>query len=84
MNTITRITRACTLETLNNTLKAVIHDHGVKYGLDDQDTASNAVLPDQGLNITGRYTDKNKAGITFSGQQRRRWAKVSTSFGAGN
>lgn len=28
-------------------------------------TASYAITPDQGLNITGRYTDKNKTGITF-------------------
>lgn len=28
-------------------------------------TASYVIKPDQGLNITGRYTDKNKTGITF-------------------
>ena len=32
---------------------------------DYQDTAQYAITPDQGLNITGRYTDKNKTGITF-------------------
>lgn len=32
---------------------------------DYQTTASYAITPDQGLNITGRYTDKNKTGITF-------------------
>jgi len=34
---------------------------------DYQNTASFAVTPDRGLNITGRYTDKNKTGITFIG-----------------
>ena len=131
MNTITRTTRACTVETLDTVLKAAIHAHGVKYGLDDiesevlmccettsvnhrtglfssmkttlsavyitpkwlvwaestdhkpagagsamlrsinvrdyQNTASYAVMPDHGLNITGRYTDKNRTGITFIG-----------------
>ena len=28
-------------------------------------TAQYAISPDQGINITGRYTDKNKVGITF-------------------
>ena len=28
-------------------------------------TAQYAITPDQGLNITGRYTDKNKTGIAF-------------------
>jgi hypothetical protein len=28
-------------------------------------TAQYAITPDQGLNITGRYTDKNRTGITF-------------------
>ena len=28
-------------------------------------TAQYAITPAQGLNITGRYTDKNKTGITF-------------------
>jgi hypothetical protein len=32
---------------------------------DDQTTASDAMTPDQGLNITGCYTDKNKTGMTF-------------------
>ena len=32
---------------------------------DYRNTASYAISPDQGLNITGRYTDKNKTGITF-------------------
>ena len=32
---------------------------------DYQTTASYAITPDQGLNITGRYTDRNKTGITF-------------------
>lgn len=32
---------------------------------DYQDTAQYAITPAQGLNITGRYTDKNKTGITF-------------------
>jgi hypothetical protein len=27
--------------------------------------AERAITPDQGLNITGRYTDKNRTGITF-------------------
>lgn len=34
---------------------------------DYQDTASNTSMPDEGLNITGRYTDKNKTGIIFIG-----------------
>jgi hypothetical protein len=34
---------------------------------DFSDTASYAVTPDQGLNITGRYTDKNRTGIAFIG-----------------
>lgn len=131
MNTITRTTRACTFEALNDTLKAAIHAHGVQFGLGDitsdvlmccetvsinqktglfnstkttqsavyitptwlvwaecmqhkdasagsarlrnidvrdyQDTASNTSMPDEGLNITGRYTDKNRTGITFIG-----------------
>jgi len=131
VNTITRTTRACTFEALNDTLKAAIHAHGVKFGLSDiasdvlmccetvsvnqktglfnstkttqsvvyitptwlvwaegtqhkdasagsarlrnidvrdyQNTASFAITPDHGLNITGRYTDKNKTGITFIG-----------------
>lgn len=129
MNTITRTTHACTMETLDGDLKAAMRAHGTKYGLGDiesdillccetisirqkkglfggnkttrsavyvtpkwlvwadstdrndadvgtaqlkridvrdyQTTASYAITPDQGLNITGRYTDKNKTGITF-------------------
>ena len=52
MDTITRTTHASTLETLIE-----VRDYGT--------TASYAITPDQGLNITGRYTDKNKTGITF-------------------
>jgi len=129
MNTITRTTRACTMETLDGDLKAAMRAHGTKYGLGDiesdiltccettsglqkkglfggikttlsavyvtpkwlvwadstdrndadagtaqlkhidvrdyRTTASYAITPDQGLNITGRFTDKNKTGITF-------------------
>ena len=129
MNTMTRTTRACTLETLDGNLKAAIRAHGAKYGLEDiesgilmccetitvgpkkgffggiktalsavyvtpkwlvwadstgrndagastarlkqidvrdyRTTASYAITPDQGLNITGRYTDKNRTGISF-------------------
>jgi hypothetical protein len=129
MNITTRKTRACTLETLDISLKTAIRAHATKYGLGDiesdillccetisvsqkkglfggikstlsavyvtpkwlvwadstdrndagvgtaelrhlgvrdyQTTASYAVSPDQGLNITGRYTDKNKTGIAF-------------------
>lgn len=32
---------------------------------DYRSTAQYVIVPDQGLNITGRYTDKNKTGITF-------------------
>ncbi len=32
---------------------------------DDRTTAQYAITSDQGLNITARYTDKNRAGITF-------------------
>jgi hypothetical protein len=32
---------------------------------DYRTTSSYAIAPDHGLNITGRYTDKNKTGITF-------------------
>lgn len=131
MKTITRTTRACTFEALNDNLKAAIHAHGVNFGLGDntsdivmccetvsvtrkaglfhstktslsavyitpqwlvwaesrdkkdaragsallrnidvrdyQDTASNLSMPDEGLNITGRYTDKNRTGIIFIG-----------------
>lgn len=31
----------------------------------DETTAMFAILPNQGLNITGRYTDVNKTGMTF-------------------
>ena len=129
MNTTARKTRACTLDTLDEELKAAIRAHGAEYGLDDiesdilmccetlsarpknglwggikitlsavyvtpkwlvwadssgrndvtvstaqlsqidvrddQITAQYAIAPDQGLNITGRYTDKNRTGITF-------------------
>ena len=129
MNTTSRKTRACTLETLNEGLKTAIRTHGTKFRLEDiesdilmccetisvqqkkglfggikttlsavyvtpkwlvwvdgsernsadagtaqlkhidvrdyQTTASYPIMPDQGLNITGRYTDKNKTGITF-------------------
>jgi hypothetical protein len=129
MNTITRTTRACTMETLDGDLKAAMRAHGAKYGLGDiesdilmccettsirqknglfggdkttlsavyvtpkwlvwadstnrndadvgtaqlkhidvrdyRTTASYAITPDQGLNITGRYINKNKTGITF-------------------
>ena len=129
MNTTTRKTRACTIETLDEKLQASIRAHEKKYGLVDleadilmccettsvhpkkglfgtikttlsavyvtpkwlvwadsndqndagagtaqlrqidvrdyQTTASYAIAPDEGLNITGRYTDKNKTGITF-------------------
>ena len=129
MNTTTRKTRACTIDTLDEELKAAIRAHGTKFGLEDIEsdvlmccetltvhqkkgffggikttlsavyitpkwlvwadssgrnnvvagtarsnqidvrdygsTAQYAITPDQGLNITGRYTDKNKTGITF-------------------
>ena len=129
MNMPTRKTRACTLDTLDEQLKAAIRAHGAKYELDDLDadilmccetisvlhkkglfggirttlsavyvtpkwlvwadsngrrdvtagtarlsqidvrdyraTAQYSITPAQGLNITGRYTDKNKTGITF-------------------
>jgi hypothetical protein len=32
---------------------------------DTQATTHTRIIPAQGLSITGRYTDKNKAGITF-------------------
>jgi len=32
---------------------------------DYKTTASYSVTPDQGLNVTGRYTNKNRTGITF-------------------
>ena len=129
MNTTSRRTRACTLDTLDEGLKNAIRAHAAKYGLDDLEsdilmccetlsirpkngifggikstlsavyvtpkwltwadssgrnevaagtarlsqidvrdyraTAQYAITPDQGLNITGRYTDKNRTGITF-------------------
>lgn len=129
MSTVTRRTRACTIETLDEGLKAAIRAHGTKYrladiesdilmccetisvhkkkglfggiktslsavyvtpkwlvwvesnerndaragtaqlkhidGRDYQTTASYSITPDQGLNVTVRYTDKNRAGITF-------------------
>jgi hypothetical protein len=129
MNITTRKTRACTLDTMDEELKAAIRAYGIKYGLDDiesdilmccetisihqkkglfggvkttlsavyvtpkwlvwadsngrsdvtagiaqlsqidvrdyETTAQYSITPDQGLNITGRYTDKNKTGITF-------------------
>ena len=125
----TRKTRACTLDTLDEELKAAIRAHGAKYGLDDiesdilmccetlsarpekgffggikttlsavyitpkwlvwanssgrsdveagtaqlsqidirdnRNTTQYAITPDQGLNITARYTDKNKTGNAF-------------------
>lgn len=150
MNITTRKTRACTMERLDETLKAAIRAHETKYGLagietdilmccetvsvhpkkglfrsrktflsavyvtpkwlvwadsngqndaeagtaqlkhidvrDYQTTASYAITPDQGLNITGRYTDKNKTGITFivldaeaDGQQFRQVLKEAMS-----
>lgn len=129
MNTVTRKTRTCTIETLDEGLKTAIRAHGTKYGLADiesdilmccetisvhkrkgffggikttlsavyvtpkwlvwvnsserndagagtaqlkhidirdyQTTASYSITPDEGLNVTGRYTDKNKTGITL-------------------
>ena len=129
MNLTTRKTRSCTMDTLDEELKAAIRAHGAKYGLDDIEadilmccetisilhkkglfggirttlsavyvtpkwlvwadsngrrdvtvgtaqlsqidvrdyraTAQYSITPAQGLNITGRYTDKNKTGITF-------------------
>jgi len=150
MNEITRTTRACTMETLNGDLKAAMHAHGARYGLDDfesdvlmccetvsvhqkkglfggiktthsavyitpkwlvwadstdqndagagsaqlknidvrdyRTTASYAISPDHGLNITGRYTDRIKTGITFivlssepDGQQFRQVLKQALS-----
>jgi hypothetical protein len=32
---------------------------------DYQTTASYIISPDHGLNVTGRYTDKNKTGVAF-------------------
>jgi len=51
---------------------------------DYKTTASYAITPDQGLNITGRYTNRNKTGITFivlgsesDGQQFRQILKTA-------
>ena len=33
--------------------------------IDYSNTARYSISPDQGLNITGRYTNKNRTGITF-------------------
>jgi len=129
MNTTTRKTRACTLETLDEELKVAIRAYGVKHRLDDIEsdilmccetisirpnkgffggiktalsavyvtpkwlvwadsngrsdvaagtaqlsqievredhtTVQYVITRDQGLNITGRYTEENKTGITF-------------------
>jgi hypothetical protein len=35
------------------------------HARDYRTTASYMISPDQGLNITGRYTNKNRTGITF-------------------
>lgn len=32
---------------------------------DCRSTTQNIIIPNQGLNITGRYTDKDKTGMTF-------------------
>lgn len=144
MSTVTRRTRACTIETLDEGLKAAIRAHGTKYRLADiesdilmccetisvhkkkglfggiktslsavyvtpkwlvwvesnerndaragtaqfkqidvrdyQTTASYSITPDQGLNVTVRYTDKNRTGITFimldSEAERQRFRRV--------
>ena len=129
MSLTTRKTRSCTMDTLDEELKAAIRAHGAKYELDDIEadilmccetisllhkkglvggirttlsavyvtpkwlvwadssgrnnvvagtaqlsqidvrddraTAQYAITPAQGLNISGRYTDKSKMGITF-------------------
>jgi len=51
---------------------------------DYQTTASHAFSPDKGLNVTGRYTNRNKTGITFivlgsepDGQQFRQVLKTA-------
>jgi len=56
---------------------------------DYRTTASYAISPDQGLNITGRYTDRIKIGITFivlgsepDGQQFRQVLKKAMSTSA--
>ena len=33
--------------------------------IDYSDTARYSISPDQGLNVTGRYTNKNRTGMTF-------------------
>lgn len=47
---------------------------------DYETTAMNVISPDLGLNITGRYTDRNKTGMTFlvlgSGPDGQRFRKV--------
>ena len=129
MNTTTRTTRECSLDSLNPTLRAAMLDHAAQYNLGDleadmvmccettsvhpkkgmfgsvettisavfltpkwliwadstdqnhagvgsaqlrqidvrdyETTAMNAISPDLGLNITGRYTDRNKTGMSF-------------------
>ena len=129
MSTTSCKTRTCTVEMLDEGLKAAIRAHGMKYGLGDiesdvlmccetisvqqkkglfggikttlsavfvtpkwlvwvdsnerndagastaqlkhidvrdyRTTANYTIMPDQGLNVTGRYTDRNKTGITF-------------------
>ena len=129
MTMATRKTRACTLDTLDEELKAAIRAHGAKFGLediesdilmccetitvhpkkrfgggiqtslsavyvtpkwlvwaessgrsdvaagaallsqidvrDDRSTGQYAITAAQGLDITGRYTNGNKIGITF-------------------
>lgn len=129
MNAATRRTRACTIDALDEELKAAIRAHGMQYGLEDlesdilmccetitihqkkgflggiqttlsavyvtpkwlvwadssgpndvvagtvplnqmdvhdyRSTAQYAIAPEQGLNITGHFTDKHKTGITF-------------------
>lgn len=129
MNATTCKTRICTLETLDEKLRAAIHAHEREYRLEDiesdilmccetitlhqkkgffggiqttlsavyvtpkwlvwvdstgrndavvsatqlqyidvwdyQTTTNDRIIPEQGLSITGRYTDKNKTGMTF-------------------
>lgn len=129
MNVATRKTRACTIDSLDQELKAAMRAHGIKFDLQDiesdilmccetitvyqkkgffggikttlsavyvtpkwlvwadstgrddvtagtaqlkqidvRDYRSSdqyAITTDQGINITGHYTDKNKTGITF-------------------
>ena len=59
MNTITRTTRACTFEALNDTLKAAIHAHGVKFGLGD--ITSDALMCCETVSVnqkTGLFNSK--------------------------